>query len=250
MKYDEKTTAALQAFASRTDTGTPAWGRDAAEWILRLTGDRFLAARTGRNPALMARKAQAVISSRLQMRLDNVTREEVRRMESGTKARAAQSVEDTPPAQWDGKGKRRDHDKLPAKVQALYGRGGELYRKMKEIFETLRQMENAAPCDRYELLKMLGELDAEYRHGWELYDHYSDELSALSDDPPAATPSSVAAARKWITVNLPRIEAEAAPDRLAALKAKLRQKAETVKQGGGGFKPATGKRISALLAEG
>ncbi len=246
MQYDKKLTEALTAFLAREDEGTPAWGHAAADFILRLTGDRFLAARTERQPALLARKARAVISSRLQVRLDGVTRQEVRTMEEGTRKRAQESVEATPAAHWDGTGRRKDHDKLPRKVQALYERGGELYRKMKAEFETLKTMENAAPCDRYEHLKILASLDDEYRRGWELYDHYEAEYTEMADEAPEATAKEVAAARKWISVNLARIEGETDPERRAKLAAKLRTKMETVRRGGGVFGESIESRAQAL----
>lgn len=97
MQYDKKLTEQMRRFLAREDEGTAEWGREAADFVLRLTGDRFLAAKTERQPRLMARKARAVISSRLQVRLDGVTREEVRQMEETTRKAAAKSVEDTPP---------------------------------------------------------------------------------------------------------------------------------------------------------
>lgn len=247
MQYDKKLTEQMRRFLAREDEGTAEWGREAADFVLRLTGDRFLAAKTERQPRLMARKAKAVISSRLMVRLDGVTREEVRQMEETTRKAAAKSVEDTPPAHWDGTGKRKDHDRLPQKVQALYERGGELYRKMKAEFETLKTMEAAAPCDRYEHLKILAALDDEYRKGWELYDHYEPEFAKMADEAPQATPKEVQAARKWVSVNLARCESEEDPAKRAALIAKLRQKMDTVRRGGGTFGEEIEARAQAAM---
>lgn len=247
MQYDKKLTEQMRLFLAREDEGTAEWGKAAAGFVLRLTGDRFLAAKTERQPRLMARKARAVISSRLQVRLDGATREEVRQMEASTRRKAEQSMADTPAAHWDGTGKRKDHDRLPAKVQALYERGGELYRKMKAEFETLKTMEAAAPCDRYEHLKILAALDDEYRKGWELYDHYEPEFAQMADEAPEATPKEVQAARKWVSVNLARCESEEDPAKRAKLCAKLAAKMATVKRGGGVFGEEIERRAQAAM---
>ena len=43
---------------------------------------------------------------------------------------------------------------------------------MKQTFETLKTLEDAAPCDRYEHLKVLKSLDDQYRKNWKKYDGF------------------------------------------------------------------------------
>ena len=43
---------------------------------------------------------------------------------------------------------------------------------MKQTFETLKQLSSAAPCDRYEHLKVLSSLDRALRANWKRYDEY------------------------------------------------------------------------------
>ena len=69
-------------------------------------------------------------------------------------------------------GKRADHDTLPDDIKELYEKNGEIYFKLKQTFETLKQMHDAQPCDRYEYLKVLSEQDKQYRENWAKYDSY------------------------------------------------------------------------------
>ena len=43
---------------------------------------------------------------------------------------------------------------------------------MKRTYNTLLQMHDSAPCDRYEYLKVLKNLDDRYRAAWKKYDGY------------------------------------------------------------------------------
>lgn len=184
---------------------TPAERRDVpagALLLLRLTGNRVLYQTILRRPEAMAAKLEYELRKHLRIRLDGLTRHEVAVMEreivplaDETLAGPAPDSADLPS---DGsgcarpfRGKRADHDSLPPEVQAIYERGGQLWRKLKAVREQLMLMEQDSPCDRYELTKLLGELDREYRAGWERYDHY--EAPATR---PAKAPLSKRAAGK------------------------------------------------------
>ena len=70
------------------------------------------------------------------------------------------------------KGKRSDHEFLPAEVVALWDANAKRYKEIKSVFETLKTMERQEPCDRYELLKILSDLDKRYRADMLTYDSY------------------------------------------------------------------------------
>lgn len=61
---------------------------------------------------------------------------------------------------------------MPQDVQDLYTQNGEIFRKMKLLFNQLKAMSAAQPCDRYELLKQLRAADDKYRANWQKYDEY------------------------------------------------------------------------------
>lgn len=185
----------------------------------------------------------------LRIRLDGMTRQDIVRMEHDVVPRAQESLADGAPireaegnthdekdAEKDSmkpasdeseaahaapseasdtvyRGKRDDHEMLPANIQAIYDRNGEVYRKLKQTFETLKQMSNRPACDRYEYLKQLKALDDEYRGNWEIYDHYQLQVgesiatmvsaSTVGNAAPvvAITPNQVSSARKFLSVN-------------------------------------------------
>ena len=70
------------------------------------------------------------------------------------------------------KGKRSDHEFLPDEVAALWDANAKRYKEIKSTFETLKTMERQEPCDRYELLKILSDLDKRYRADMLTYDSY------------------------------------------------------------------------------
>lgn len=165
---DDKITAAMQAWL-----GKDAASRDieeGASLLLALNRNRILYHNILRRPAKMAAKLEYELKKHLRIRLDGLTVRDVALMERKVlpaadltlKAHAAQYV-----------GKRNDHDSLPADIRALWERNGEVWKKLKNTRETLRQMESLEPCDRYELCKILSELDTEYHRNLTLYDSYA-----------------------------------------------------------------------------
>ena len=81
------------------------------------------------------------------------------------------------PAEQDGgnemyirKGIRPDHDKLPAKIQAIWPANAERWKKIKEAFEACKQL--TEPCDRYEYLKVLKEIWYKYKEEMARYDDF------------------------------------------------------------------------------
>lgn len=175
--------------------------------LLRLNRNRFLHAslRRRRNDKKLDRE----LAKYLRIRLAGLTTAEVERMDRTTMQQAA--ADTAAPRH----GKRADHDSLPQEVQDLYERNGEVFRKLRQTFETLKGMENATSCDRYEYLVQLAELDRTYRSNWQAYDNWQPCKDAAAEDPapvaeqpaasdtvqPVADPRAVSAARKFISSN-------------------------------------------------
>lgn len=156
---------------------------DGAELLLRLGRNRVLYHNIMRHPRAMASKLEYELRKHLRIRLDGLTLRDLAVMERQIIPRADETLASPPPASavtareagaapYRYRGRRADHDSLPPEIQALYERGGRLWRKIRSLRETLETMREAQPCDRYEYTKLLGELDREYRAGWERYDHY------------------------------------------------------------------------------
>ena len=78
------------------------------------------------------------------------------------------------------KGKRPDHDSLPAEIKALYVENLSILQRMRNTHAKLEllSVENVTCPDseRYPFLKELIELDKKYHENWFAYDHF--ELSA------------------------------------------------------------------------
>lgn len=185
----------------------------------------------------------------LAIRLEGLTTEQVVAMERAALPLAQESIEAGAPVisteddvQAAHRGRRADHDALPADVRALYERNGEVYFKMKNLFETLKQMENETACDRHELLKQLAELDREYRENWQTYDNASpDDGSAeqtVAETATACSAKAVIAARKFISTNRKALaEAIASGDSAKAekLRSKMQQRVDTILAAGLNF---------------
>lgn len=148
-----------------------------ADMLLAMNGDKFLHGRILAHPDLMRRTLIAKLNKYLLVRLDGLTRSEVVVMEQRVTAAARADVDahqkrtvaDAPAHA----GRRPDHDSLPADIRSLYERNGDIFRRLRATFETLKKMEHEAACDRYEFLKILDGLDKEYRANWEAYDGYT-----------------------------------------------------------------------------
>ena len=116
------------------------------------------------------------------------------------------------------KGKRADHNQLPAHIQDIWEANAALWKKIKEHFEACKAYTQS--CDRYEGLhaadegfkQLLGTLKQEYyayKQGMEIYDHASvtnpeDEPAEQQTDA-AITAKQISNARSYITKSLPKI---------------------------------------------
>ena len=149
--------------------------------LFRITGNAYVYQQALARPQAYASVLDHELKKHLRIRLDGLTRQEVAAMERNTlpKIEATLSLDEAPSVSTDAdqpeavhQGRRADHDKLPEDIQALYTENGELYFKMKLLFNQLKAMADREPCDRYELLKQLKAADDKYRANWQRYDEY------------------------------------------------------------------------------
>lgn len=232
---------------------TPASERDievGATLLLKLNRNRILYNNVMRKPQKFLGKLEYELKKHLRIRLDGLTLREVALMEQQVIPAVMKVLADGAPIEPTGEvaedgqqpkyvGKRGDHDTLPEDVQALYVRNGEVWGKIKETYETLKQMEKSPACDRYEHLKVLTELEAEYRANWEKYDHYDAANNVAADGSgKEISAADVTAARKYLSTNKSKLAAlaeEGDEDKFLALKDKMQQRIATILTSGGTF---------------
>lgn len=146
------------------------------------------------------------------------------------------------------RGRRADHDELPAEIQALYDDNATRYEQMRKVYQQLLTMSDAEPCDRKEHIFQLDQLVKAWAAAWEAYDRYdatsvadaaedeaseedeaeeADEASPLPDDPTTFA-NKIAAAKRYLQKHRKKLreleEAGAAPEELRAEEEKISAK--------------------------
>lgn len=189
-----------------------------AEMVLKLTRNRILFQNISRNPQKFASKIEYELKKYLAIRLDRKTLQDVIQMDKELVPSVEKTLvtynpleissdDDKPQEAVIAKGRREDHDSLPDDIRKLWEDNKNIYFRLKETFETLKTMRDAIPCDRYEYLKQLEELDTKYRDNMNRYDHYKpgkqEEHGADNDSPeePAEMAKKVSAARGYLSDN-------------------------------------------------
>ena len=187
---------------------TPQEKRDipaGAMMLLRLNNNRFLYANILRRPDKFADKLEYELRKHLRIRLDGLTRADVIKLEAQVIPAAKRTLA-TPPAVIStddelpeakvATGRRADHDSLPPAVQALWNNNLQLYKTIKNVFEQLKTMEKAQPCDRYDA-------DRRYRANLEQYDNFvasGEPVAAATDNTNSdEAQRKINAARKTLT---------------------------------------------------
>ena len=173
---DHKFTETLQAWLN--DTSENRSLAEGAELLLRLNRNKWMYQQILRTRNVS--KLEYELNKHLRIRLAGYTLQEVATMERRVMPQAKETLEaNAPTISTDAEnpapqfaGKRADHDTQPKDIRSLYDKNGDIYFKLKQTFETLKQMENAQPCDRFELLTVLKDLDKQYRETWQRYDNY------------------------------------------------------------------------------
>ena len=142
------------------------------------------------------------------------------------------------------RGRRADHDALPAEIQALYDDNATRYEQMRKVYQQLLTMSDAEPCDRKEHIFQLDQLVKAWAAAWEAYDRYDAtavadaaedeaseedeaESSSLLDDPTTFA-NKIAAAKRYLQKHRKKLreleEAGAAPEEMRAEEEKISAK--------------------------
>lgn len=225
-----------------------------AELLLKFNRNQWLYRNACRFPDRYDGIVEHELRKYLRIRLDGLTQREVAQMERTVVPQAAEdlhrgapvvSTEADPAAEAQFVGRRADHDTLPEDIRGLYEENGDVYYRMKQVFTTLQGMEDKQPCDRYELLVQLKELDDRYRKNWERYDHWSasekesdaeaSEAPASSD--PMAAAKAISAARKYVSENVRKLSDLTSGAEIEAKLAAIQERVDLIVQNGGTFKP-------------
>lgn len=190
---------------------------EGATLLLKFTRNQFLYASALRNPERMKDKVAYELKKFLRLQLDGTTAAAVAKMVPEVMAAAAHTVAvgapdaapDGAPASEEGStasirpdspvatlpdqprlGRRADHDRLPAGIQALWTANGERWHKIRQAYNELQSLidAHAQPCDLYERLKLLSELDTAYRADMAKYD--AAEPQGAVTEPAAPSPEA------------------------------------------------------------
>ena len=224
-----------------------------AELLLRLTRNEFLYRSACARPDKYDAIIEAELTKHLRIRLDGLTRQQVASMERSVTAAASESLaageppaaatEEQPEATAAARrilsrGLRPDHDQLPNTVKVLVEENGRLFFKMKSVFEALKRMEDATPCDRYELLKQLKELDDRYRANWRVYDNAQPgaEYIIPGTKPAQTLDQQITAACKYLTYGRKRLpELDGRPDDALAIRTEMQKRIDFLTEVGHRF---------------
>ena len=188
-------------------------------------------------PLYLKEHILAELKKHLKYRLDDLTRSEVRTLD----LKVQKDVSETLTA--NRTGKREDHDSLPPEIQALWDDNAVIYKRMKDKFEECKSLNDKPACDRYEVLKILAELDDKYRAQMKAYDSYvingdnneGDTQHTQEDakDERDIT-KEIGAARTYISKNIAKLEslvaAAALPDADSAIISKRDELQEKMRQ--------------------
>ena len=238
---DQKFTEELSKWLS-----TPRDERDVvagAELLMRITGNRQFYATAIVRPHVVHDHVEYELKKHLAIRQEGHNVETLRNLERELLAECAEEFGEeestAEPAQEKAeeadayavpreglvvsspkRGRRADHDALPAEIQALYDENATRYEQMRKVYQQLLTMADAEPCDRKEHIFQLDQLVKAWAAAWEAYDRYdatavadaaedeaseaeedeaeeADEASPLPDDPTTFA-NKIAAAKRYL----------------------------------------------------
>ena len=274
---DQKFTEELSKWLS-----TPRDERDVvagAELLMRITGNRQFYATAIVRPHVVHDHVEYELKKHLAIRQEGHNVETLRNLERellsgcaeefGEEASTVEPVEEQAAEEADAyalpaegpvvsspkRGRRADHDALPAEIQALYDDNATRYEQMRKVYQQLLTMADAEPCDRKEHIFQLDQLVKSWAAAWEAYDRYDatsvadaeadeaedeaeeaseadeadegDEASTFPDDPTTFA-NKIAAAKRYLQKHRKKLreleEAGAAPEELRAEEEKIAAK--------------------------
>lgn len=239
---------------------TPEAERDipaGATLMLQLNRNRALFNSIIMRPAKYKDKLVYELRKYLRIRLDNMTVSDVARMEAEVMPRVQSTIEEQPVISSDNeipgaviaKGKRPDHDSLPAHIRDLWDSNGTLHRKIVLLFNELKAMADAQPCDRYEKLRLLDEADKTYRSNLQKYDEYvagTPVPANVQQQAPEVT-RAIGAARKTISKYRKVIAANPDdPSKIETAKSKIQAAVSVISEAGAEFSEQTVQELTAI----
>ncbi|MEG2219586.1 MAG: hypothetical protein RRY02_08735 [Muribaculaceae bacterium] len=247
--------------------------QEGAEMLLQLNRNRFLYNNILAKPERYIAKLEYELRKFNTIRLDNMTIAEVVKLDDAVMPNVANLLSNECVVNTDdelsealvAKGRRADHDYLPAEIQELWNSNLDRLKVIKQTFEQLKLMSNDQPCDRYEYLKILDESEKVYRKNLEVYDNYILEVNEVAVDhsklslEQATSPSdlekstadvvnSVNSARKFISKNKKVLAKFASTNdaKANALRAKIQESVATIQASGTGFSVTSMQELSNL----
>lgn len=191
-----------------------------ATLLYRIIPNAALQQQIMRRPLRYADKVVYELKKHLQYRLDGLTLQHVRNIDTETIPILAKVVEMGPtneqtddlpgseaedgekedPTMIVRRGKRDDHELLPAKIQTLWDKNSERWNKIKNAFETCKSLNKS--CDRYEYLKFMKEAWYTYKHDMKEYDSFDmDKYVESADNDNLQLTKEVLSARSYLSKN-------------------------------------------------
>ena len=253
MKLDSVLTRKVQEWLDAPESERDI--KEGATLMLQLNRNRALYNSVMLRPAKFKDKLVYELKKYLRMRLDDMTVSDVATMEAEVMPRAQETIDTLPVISTDdeipegaiAKGRRPDHDSLPAHIRDLWDSNKQRYRKIVLLFNELKAMHDAQPCDRYEKLRLLDEADKQYRNNLRKYDEYVATPSAPAPVVAADQVKAVGAARKTISKYKKIIAANPeAPDKIKTAKSKIQAAVGVIRNAGAEFSDATVRELSSM----
>lgn len=262
IKFDDNFTAQIQAWLAK-----PEHSKDdlvqGATYVLKLTRNQALFNTIMRRPERYEDKIIYELKKRLPMRLDHMTRSDVKALETEIMPAVSEAIAETD-IQSDNEetqdvavaaGKRADHEQLPVEIQQLWDVNAERWKKIKELYNTCKKLEK--PCDRYEYLKLLKETWYAYKKDFTVYDTYKIgeksepvETTAISSSA-EVTVKDVTNARAYISKNLEKLESmtDNETEEYKKLKEKVAQRINVILNAGESFSDDMIARLAPVFTE-
>lgn len=229
--------------------------RVGAEMVLQLTRNRFFYNQIMQRPEKMVSRVEYELKKHLKYRLQNMTLDEVKVMEKQILHDVTPFVAPVPEAKEDElpqttadkvvyRGKRPDHDSLPADIQQMWTDNAERYKRIKQLYTTCMELE--AACDRYEYAQQLQEAWRTYHAVMQDYDSYVVKPNVDTVPPAEELDKAYKNARSYISKNIERLESlDNDSDEAKALAAKLKERVELLVNG----KQVIGEDLAARLVK-
>lgn len=262
VKFDDNFTAQIQAWLAK-----PEHSKDdliqGATYVLKLTRNQAMFNTIMRRPERYKDKIIYELQKRLPMRLDHMTRADVKALETEIMPAVSEAIAETDTQSDNDEtqdvavaaGKRADHEQLPVDIQQLWDVNAERWKKIKELYNTCKKLEK--PCDRYEYLKLLKETWYAYKKDFTTYDTYkigeNAETFESSAESSAAevTVKDVTNARAYISKNLEKLETmtDKGSEEYIKLKEKVAQRINVILNAGESFSDDMITRLAPVFTE-